>query len=375
MKPWSPAASPLTWALAVVLLVGLDAAIAHTSLLWGPSAFEHRAGAEMLFGRSFQVARTIYGPRERAEFSVALLGNSRLAYALQEETLLRVLAAAGHPDARVDHLAMFGACPAMLEVLSRHLEDLDPTAAVLAINASDLQLECDSGGHATATRPFDLDGSEAPGAAPSLGERVDRWLRTHWRLWRYRAYARARIEDLLLGSEDPGSSLCEDSSVLDALHGIFADGSVEGERAYRVWQARPSLGNFIDYLKIAQPLHLKMARNRAARSPDPVAEAQNLAILEHILTRMAKNSATALVLIMPENPILGRDHRQKLHRSGESDRGVALIRALAERHGIDVVDARSWRPAEVYLDLTHLRPDDKLFEQMLARALLDRLGS
>ena len=370
-KRWIPATSLASWGLALLLIVGLDVAIAHTSLLWGPTRFEHRGEAEMLFGRSFQVARTVYGPQRDADFRIAVLGNSRLVYALQERTLERVLTASGRPGARVDQLAMFGACPEMLETVSRRIDALAPDVIVLAINGSDLEIECESAGHRAAMRPFDL--GVWNGEETKAGDWLDRFARTHWRLWRYRSYLRARIEDGFTREAVPRSGVLEDSSVLDSLSQIFAAGSVSGEQAYREWQGEPSLRKFVDYLKVAQPLQLKAARLRASSEPDPIVEARNLAWLDVMLRRMVSGGATPFVLLMPENPIFASDRAGRFHRVGDSERGARLIEEVATGLGVQVIDGRRWLPARFFLDLTHLRPGDSIFELMLARNLLDRL--
>ena len=62
-----PARSPVTWALAFVLLVGIDAAITRTSLLWGPTAFENSGGIRLVFPQTYQVLRKIYHAERDAE--------------------------------------------------------------------------------------------------------------------------------------------------------------------------------------------------------------------------------------------------------------------------------------------------------------------
>src|SRR5439155_1234751 len=56
-----PTPSPLTWALALDFLALLDGVVTRTSVLWGPTAFEHtRDIRKVLFAQTYQAARKLY---------------------------------------------------------------------------------------------------------------------------------------------------------------------------------------------------------------------------------------------------------------------------------------------------------------------------
>ena len=76
---------------------------------------------------------------------------------------------------------------------------------------------------------------------------------------------------------------------------------------------------------------------------------------------------------MPENPVLDADTAGRYHDPALSDRAADLIRTVADRHGVEVVDARRWMPAEAFFDLLHLFPDVSGFQRPLAEEIVRAL--
>ena len=135
------AASPVTWGLALVFLLIIDAAITHTQLLWGRTTFSGPRHQHEVFDLTFETLRAIYaaegGPSER----VALLGNSRLIVATRAKSVESELGRAiPELGARVEMLGAFGMGPVITELLTRHLDQLEPDLLVFMISGADLRM-------------------------------------------------------------------------------------------------------------------------------------------------------------------------------------------------------------------------------------------
>jgi hypothetical protein len=139
-ESWSPATSLVTWGLALVFLIGIDAAITRTSILWGPTAFENSSGLRTVFPQTYQVLRKIYAPRGDPDARVVLLGNSRLALSTEGDAGIGRAVARQAPTTEIDvaNLAIFGAYIGDMAILSRHLGALEPDLVVLTLGGMEL---------------------------------------------------------------------------------------------------------------------------------------------------------------------------------------------------------------------------------------------
>ena len=77
---------------------------------------------------------------------------------------------------------------------------------------------------------------------------------------------------------------------------------------------------------------------------------------------------------MPENPLIELDTGNRYHRPGLSDDAAAIVRGLAARRDIPVVDARRWMPAEAFVDFDHLMTDLSGFQRPLAAEIVRASG-
>src|SRR5207249_2348150 len=223
---------PITWGITLVVLALLDVGVTHSLLLWGPTAFEDtRDMRRVVFAQTYQAARKIYAPDPVVRTPVALLGNSRIFLSARESfvqpELARLPAAR---DASVVNLGIFGAGLGDQETLVRHLGRLHPELVVLTMGTSDLL--------GTAASPLAGEPARllrvgwASGVEPrdTPVERVDRWIRTLWPLYRFREFARAALEDRLARRPDPGpfpDHFASTRALFDYIHGS------KGERVAR----------------------------------------------------------------------------------------------------------------------------------------------
>ncbi len=378
MRAGAPAAvSWHTWLLAAVFLVLVDGVVTHSSILWRRTSFEDtRDMGRIAFAQTYQAAREIYAHPARSGGPVVLLGNSRIWLAARPgwvEPELTHLAPG--LDVEIRNLGIFGAKIGDVEVLSRHLARLAPRLVVVTLGPADLVAERTS---PLAGVPADLlavgwrDGPLPPADGT---ERVDRWLRTAWPLYRFREFARAAIEDRVAPAASPASFPAHFPStraLFEYMHGAKA---ADVEAAYQTWRGRGALGAFVEYVGLGSPFHLEMVRSRARETESLGETSPGLRVLDALLDRLARARWPSRVVLMPENPLLDEDTAGEYHRPGVSDGTADLVRRTAAARGIPVIDDRRSMPAEAFLDFDHLLPELSGFQRRLAREIADALES
>jgi hypothetical protein len=370
-RPSRATTSPLTWGLAILLLALMDFGLVHTPLIWRKNDLWTDEGIGALaFWQTYDVARKVYHGRPPAAVRVALLGNSKLWFPAQEPFVERELARiAPGLDARVDNLAFFGARIGDMEIVSRLVGRLDPTLVVVGLGGTEI-VPSTWGELVNRTGRF-LEVGWADGPLPtSASERMNRWLKTVWPLYRFRSYARYALRDLVFPPQADRTfpdHFASSAEFFNFVHdGVTA---ARSEAAYREFEASPTLASFIGYLKIRyggdQVLNEPL--------PDPaLLEPDGLGAraLDATLERLAALPARTVVLLMPENPLLEEDHEGRYHRPGFSQRASEIIREVAARRGVTVVDGRRWMPALSFVDIVHLMPDLSGFQKPLAEMIV-----
>jgi hypothetical protein len=371
------AGSPSTWIAALFFVVLIDAAITRTRVLWAPTGFENtRDMGQIVFAHTYQAARRIYAPENAPPIRVAFLGNSRIWLPAREAYLRRELdRVAPALDIRLDNLAIFGALVGDVEVLSRHLERLDPTLVVLAIGASDLVPRPAAPLNNLASRLMRIGWSDGPAPPSGVAERVDRWGRTLWPLYRFREFARAALGERVHPGADAGpfpDRFETTRGLFDYMHG---EKGADVERAYRAWRAEPSLERFVKYLEVGSGGYLRFVQGYVGEGVQPTADGPALRVFESLLRRLADGPWTTLLLLMPENPLLGEDVGGRYHVPGFSEEAAVMVRDIAARCGVPVIDARSWMPADAFIDFDHLMPDLGGFQVPLVREIVHAVRS
>jgi hypothetical protein len=96
-------------------------------------------------------------------------------------------------------------------------------------------------------------------------------------------------------------------------------------------------------------------------------------VFDALVGELARSGRASLVLLMPENPILEEDTAGEYHRPGLSDTGARLAREICAAHGVPLVDARHWLPAESFLDFDHPILDLDGLDRPLAKEIVDVL--
>ena len=367
-----PARSPVTWALAFVLLVGIDAAITRTSLLWGPTAFENSGGIRLVFPQTYQVLRKIYHAERDAEVRVALLGNSRVVLGVKEAPLERAIHEIRPDlDVAVSNLGIFGSFIGDTQMLVRHLDPLDPSVVVLAVGAVDLMRAPTRPEGEGALSLLRVGWTDGPVGQATLGERLDRWARSVWRLYRFREFVREALLDRVLGREDPGAPPEEFPSREALFAHLYGERASAVAGAFRRWQREGGLDAYARYLETASAGHLARGKQRAKSRAPLTRETPSVVVLDALLRDLAEAGRPAFVLLMPENPILAEDVDGEFHRPGLADRAAGFVAELAAHHGIPVLDARARLPTEAFLDFDHPVWDLGDLERPLAQEIVD----
>ncbi|HJQ85541.1 MAG TPA: hypothetical protein VKA21_15745 [Candidatus Binatia bacterium] len=372
--PGRAASAFRTWALAVFFVLVLDAAITRTSVLWGRLPTEDTINPEFAqIAQTYKAARKLFhDPGRPAAERVAVLGDSRVWFPAHAPYVERALARLRPDlDVRVDDLGIFGVLAGDLEVLSRHLDRLDPTVVVLGLGPANVMPDAKGRlGNVTAAL-LDTGWRDGPIPPPSTLARVDRWGRTVWPLYRFRELARGAIEQRVSPSPPDGRPLPDAfQSRRDFFAWMYRERAEPIAAAYEAWRAEPSLDRFVAYLR-ATGSRAFVAPDGPLRGTDRLAaDGPAIPVLDALLARLAEGPWQALVMLLPENPILDQDTDGRYHDVALSDRAAAIITTAAARHDLPVVDARRWLPAESFFDLVHLFPDLGSFEDPFAKELI-----
>ena len=367
----------LTWILALLLETGFDSAITRTPVLWGEVPSENTLSPALAqIAQTYKVARKLFhAPGRDAQFHVTLLGDSGIWFA-------------GHPayveaaihrrepqlDVRVDNLGVFGALIGDLEVISRHLDRLAPSLVIVTLHPSTLVPGRSGEFGNIPSHLLDTGWCDGPFPPATWTERLDRWGRTVWPLYRFREFARGAIEERVFPAAEARPPLPDHFASSHAFFEYMHEAnSAQIEAAYEAWRRQPTFEMFIEYLRVAHSGFVGGVVGVPRAGVELRAGSPALAILDRLLARLAAAPWDSLILLMPENPLLDADTSGQYHQPAIAERGVALIRSAAESHGVRVVDARRWMPAGAFLDLVHLFPDISGFQEPLAKEIIDVL--
>ena len=359
-----PAASAdfRTWVLAAVFVAVFDVAITRTPVLWGPTTFEYtRDLTRQQFAQTYQATRALYAPTPAARRMV-ILGNSRAFIGLRPRLLEAALAERGSA-AHVDNLAIFGAGLGDEEVLSRHLAHDDGTLVILTLDATDLLDTAALPLAGAPSRLLDIGFRDGPLPPRDVTSRVARWTRTVWPLFRFHEFARAAITDRVV--PEAGEPFPEHFATLQAVF-AYRNGARAPlvEAAHAAWRADPTLARFVTYLQQASPEHLELVRARTLQAVEPGPDSPGVRVLRVLLDRLAKHRA--VVVLVPENPILAQDRTGEFHRAGLSDRVVSIIKTETDARRIRLLDLRRTLGQEAFMDFDHPVPVLGGFEQLMA---------
>jgi len=363
----SLAGSFLTWALALIFLAAIDAGITRTWVLWGPTAFEStHAPGELVFAQAYRVARVVYHPEREAKLRVALLGSSMILLASNGSNVEK---ACPELDLEVANLGIFGAGLSEAEMLSRHLARTEWKLVVLTLSASDLLRAPEDAMQHPSLRLLQIGWADGPIPPPDMATRLDRWLRTAWPLYRFREFARAALRERVTSPPLPPEPRLEHGTTREVFAYVSGEQADAIERAYRAWRARRDFASYLDYLSIGRPGYLEGMRERVKGYAAPTPGSPAMRSLEAFLERATRAGWETRLLLMPRNPVLELDVAQDYHDTTMEEQAIVALEGAAERHGVPVIDARAWVPAERFLDINHPMPGLSGFDERLAEEI------
>ncbi|HZR82427.1 MAG TPA: hypothetical protein VFD92_15140 [Candidatus Binatia bacterium] len=320
------------------------------------------------------VVRALRAPA-RDGFTVVLLGNSQMDLGSRPLPMLRdaLVAAGAPPDTRIVPLFVYASTITDAEVIARSLAPLHPAVVVLGVSAPDLATAPENARRTPVLRILETGSTDGALPAVDLEERLDRWVRSVWQLYRYRAL----FSDLLFpvsGKRSPRGFSDEPHSEEE----VFVEFSGP-ERGREIAALRPGFESGDDYGAAARyvdalqgPGYLRGLRERW-RTASP--EAVQLAALRGFARRVREAGARPVVVLMPENPLLERDPDVGRVVRARSDAAADALESEAAAVGIAVVDLRRGFPTRAFLDMNHLffqhgGMAPRLASELAARGLL-----
>lgn len=360
-----------SWAVALIALALIDAGITRTDLLWAPTRFERSPDLNPAVGQTFSALRSFYRTPDDGVLDVVLVGNSRLMLAANPETLQDRLQRRwpGRP-VRVHLVGVFGAVALMQERMSRHLHHMSPDLVVQTLTLRDLWLSTELQLAHPGIYLFATGWRDSPGPPPAWTERIDRWMRTLWPLWRFRELARAALEERVRGFEPmpPRPQFRDRMAVLEFARGAGQAPKVEA--AYRRWLAQPDFGRYLEYMQLLHgPDLLEAARRSVANRPSPEDLRFNHEALAATLRLGVDRGWSTQLLLMPENALFEQDRAGDYHPLGFAEGEAKWVAALCRQQGVRFVDGRGWFPVTAFMDLEHLWPDLAGFEDRMVQEL------
>jgi hypothetical protein len=244
------------------------------------------------------------------------------------------------------------------------------------MSGSDLLSPIEAIEHETA-RFLNVGWRDGPNGDSSLSERLERWARTVWPLFRFRELARAALVDRVreggFAVEDstPPGDLATPRAYFDFVHGPRG---AQVDAKYRAWRADRTFASYLAFMTARDPEYLRGVRDRVRNYIPLDEESPTRRSLDALLGRIAGGHFRSTIVLMPENPVLELDRQGLYHDAELEDRAVATLLREAERFGIPVVDGRRWKPAEDFSDFDHLMIGVAGFETLLAREIARALA-
>ena len=357
-------------AVALGTLVAIDLAIARVDVFGllaresHPTTFFAGVNSHLI-----RAVRSLYA-RPEGPRAVVLLGNSLFADAGgPAASLAAALAARGAPaETPVLSLCVLATYPTDDEVLARQLAPVRPGLVLIGLGVTDLGTSLE---RARAPIAQLLDTGFADGLVPPADgqQRLERWVRTVWRLYRYRTLLR----ELVLwpgGPSIPAATLDRELRP-DEFFAIFF-GRERGAELVALraeYDRRPDFATLRRYLELLRgPDYLAGVRSRwRDLRIDPL----QVEALRLTSAHARAAGAQPVWVLLPENPALGRDAEVGAlvrERSGEvAERLAAEAGAL----GLPLLDLRRTLPESSFVDLNHVFFNSGAFLPVLADALAD----
>jgi hypothetical protein len=358
--------------VALLLLVAVDLALDRLDV-FGP--FLPATRPQTLFdsvnSQLVDLVRTLRGVGAGAK-PIAFVGNSQMDMGTKPLSATRdaLVRAGAPPDTRVVSLSVLATTLSDAETTSRHLGSLAPDLVVLGISAPDVGTEVERARLTPVTQMLDTGLGDGLVPPADLEARLDRWVRSVWRLYRYRRLL-ADLATPARGASVPRDFYDEPHAEPEFFATLYGE-----DHAPRLLELRDKYKSGASYADVERYVgelqgdtYLAGLRERwRALEPNPI----QLEALRRFAANVRAAGGRPVWVLLPENPAFEADPEVGAQIAARSERAARAVQGEADVLGVPLIDLRHAVPREGFLDLNHLFLDHAGFAPILARELAAR---
>lgn len=347
------------WAKVVLVLIALDGALFGTGFIWTLTGSAGDA--------TRRVAQTI-GRHSPGEPAAVAVGSSLVGRSLSELWVNGLLDEKG-VHSRFYNLGLDGLVAQEASLVAHYARRVKPWLVLYGVNYRDL-MPAPAHGPGPGIRRYFVDSTvNLDALAPtSFDDRVRRFVRTHWSLYRYRRNLRSvagAFWDELAASTPASAEAASEAADLapDAPREApteaqqdrwLAEHTLTDEQK-KAWARFHQTGQFSDYEAYlrtrGQILDVYRQRQETEFDLDanPAVEA-----LEWMLAEARANGTRVVLIYMPENPMFRDPAAAEYFDQLRSDQVLLLLTSLAEQYGARFENWRFVLGPSDFLDMIHL---------------------
>jgi hypothetical protein len=339
--------------VAAVLLVLLDVTIANVDVF---SPLVPKTRPTTLFaGMNLQLTEIVatLGWPPQGPPPIVFVGNSQLEAAIGPLPLLdrQLVEAGAPPGTRTLSLCVFGTAPTDAEVIARGLGPVRPSVVILGLSAPDLGTPLERARAMPVTHMLDIGFGDGLVPPADWESRLDRWVRTAWRLYRYRVL----FHDLLVPSSEPRLpplpvQLLTPAVVLE--RGFGADRARELLALRATYERTQDPADFIRYVEsLSGRDYVQGVRERwRGLEPQPI----QFEAVRRFTAHVRAAGGRPVWLLLPENPLLERDPEVGSQVARVSEDVTRRLATDATALDVPLIDLRHALPPSAFADLNHL---------------------
>ena len=359
--------------VALALLVGLDAVIANVDVFtplvpdWRPTTLFAQMNRQVV-----DVVRTLYRPPPGPP-PVVFLGNSLLENGIRPLGVLeRTLVAAGAPPGtQALSFCVFGTAPTDAEVIARSLGRVRPGVVIIGLGATDVGTPLEHARRMPVTHVLDTGFRDGLVPPADWEGRFDRWVRTSWRLYRYRAL----FHDLVRPPDEQRTPTSPRAREQVQTPAELLETAFGPERAHEILALRATfdrtgaVDDFVHYVDLfrGQDYVTGLRERWQALEIEPL----QLEALRRFVAHVRDAGGRPVWLLMPENPVFARDPVVGPLVARGSDAVAARLASEAAVLDVPLLDLRRAMPVSAFADYNHLFRTGVFFP-VLTKALADR---
>jgi len=261
---------------------------------------------------------------------------------------------------------VFGTAAPDAEVIARGLGPLRPGTVILGLSPPDLGTSLERARAMPVTRVLDAGFRDGLVPPADWDARFDRWVRTVWRLYRYRVL----LHDLLIPLGEPRMPILPVQFFTLPMmleHDFGPDRARELLALRAVFERSQEPADFIRYVESLRGRdYLEGLRERWRElAPQPL----QLEAVRRFTAHVRAAGGRPAWLLLPENPLLARDPVVGSDVTRLSDEVASQLTANAAVLAVPLLDLRRALPPSAFTDLNHLVFSSGVLFPALAAAL------